>query len=220
MIKLKLYSLNLREVMNQGVLTTLFWIGKKIFRLGHYGHCALVVDKTEYSLTIDGIVSYDEDEANHFTHDYLLLDVDEYVVLTQIVRFGDIVGNKVRVTLPSLLRALSRPNCYHEHACCTHFVSYCLSIPPTTFVDELCQTILSSDTSHVPVVVPKTTSESGSLQRVGKNAIASVARRQSELNLIRKLDGLYAATAMALSNGERLRRKLVSNMMFLSQDKS
>lgn len=216
-VDVRFYRLTFSEALQQGKLIAFYWIVKKVLRLGTYGHVAVIVnDETnavEYTLTDEGLVSYHPSETELVSSDTVCTTAGAFTTLQLIQKWEEVAGH-TPVTVRSLAEALARPNCYSNRGCCTLFVSYVLTLPPTTLADELCQIILL-DTSHVRNVVPRTTSESGVLRRVEKNATASVVKRQWALGLIRKSLGLYDTMATMRFTGEKFLGKLASSMTWL-----
>ena len=221
-VAVRFYRLTLREAWGQGAIVAFYCLVKKLLRLGYYGHVSVIVSTgksmVEYTLTKDGLISYYASETESLSNDTFILDTDlePATILSLIEVWG---RHPSPVTILSLAKALSRPNCRSTTGCCTHFVSYVLTLPPTTLADELCQMILSSDMKHVRNVAPKTTSEYGALQRAERNATALAVQRRLELGLIRKCLGLYICISTLRYRGEELLKRLPLNTMFLKQDK-
>ena len=224
LVGVRFYRLTFKEARQGGWRITLYWIIKKLLRLGTYGHAAIVIpalgdryEATEYTLTDKGLDVYSANKFVLYSNDTVWLKYDVSLVLHLIEQWGKLVGTQ-KVTILSLATALSYTNKLYEFGCCTHFVSYCLSVPITTLADELCLKILSSDMSHVPVVGVKIMSEYGAVETVEKRSIASVVNRRLELGLIRKCLGLYNIWCILQSSLEGLRRKPVSSMTLEEQE--
>lgn len=221
-VAVRFYRLTLREAWGQGAMVAFYCLLKKLLRLGYYGHVSIIVatsiSEVEYTLTEDGLISYYASETENLSNDTFVLTtvLEPATVLSLIEMWG---RHPSPVTVLSLAKALSRPNCSSTRGCCTHFVSYVLSLPPVTLADELCQMILSSDTKHVRNVAPETTSECGALQRAKKNATALAVKRKLELRIIRKCLGLYDCISMLLYRGEGLLRRLRLSTMFSKRGK-
>lgn len=226
LVGVRFYRLTFNEARRQGWRTGFFWVAKKLLRLGTYGHVAIIIpalqgkyEGTEYTLTDKGLDVYPASSFSSYSNDVIWLKYDVSRVLHFIQEWGRINSKGTPVTIPTLAKALSRPNCYSTPGCCTHFVCYCLSIPPTTLADELCQTILL-DMNHVPSVAVETMSEYGEQKEVLRRSTALAVERQWELDLIRNCLGLCVRCSILLSNGADLRKKLVSSMMSFLPGKS
>lgn len=224
LVGLRLYRLSLKEASQQGPKILLYAVLKRLLSLGSYGHCSIVIpgvqEEVEYTVTDNGLVHYSSYDGELYTNDTLWLEHDACLSLHFICEWERITGAPP-VTPLSIAEALARPNCYSSYGCCSLFVCYALSLPPTTLVDDICL-ILLSDMSLAQIVAVETTSESGEMSEVERRSTVSrvgKVRRRIGLWLVKKFLGLYRVIATLLSIGGNSPNKPVSSTMLLEQDK-
>lgn len=174
----RFYRLTFSEAAEQGSKILFYWIFKKLLRLGTYGHVSIIVENLEYTVAENGLECYESRLGDNYSNDVIWTKYDAISILENIQKWDTITGSPP-VTIESLAKALARPNCYSSYGCCTLFVSYALTIPPTTLADELCHKILSS--SHIKVTTPSQQ----------PRAVATVSSRRLQLSIIRSLYYAY-----------------------------